>query len=427
MAGNPDTMALARGSRPPEHSHKSASLRSWIADLIDKSRPEIDPKEGFIMSVWSQVEDDYHKMADELATACREELSNRSIPAAVESRVKSRGSIAKSLDRRELYRQTRKEEPYRNIHEILQDLHDLVGIRIIVDYVNHIEATTTFVTTTFRKEKESNVFSANRKVGHSWKAWFGAYECTNHHVSAVYGEHNPLSHYNGVIFEIQITSLPANLYNKIAHPLLYKEEAGDLSQGDEIVIDLTKGLAFCYSLCTYYKRHKLDGKLVDTNDLELMQKASSSLEGPEFMSSISELAGRIPDVDATEIKGKSIPRERLEMVLESLLNKEIQNDIGKSVADQLRYYTPHYCHASIIHLTEKIGRRSKVFASPASNFTPLAEPVSTVKTYIRAQFVRKVHKLGPSATYTSGSKRVRNRCSGFIVMLELANPRWHGQ
>ncbi|KAJ4129755.1 hypothetical protein NW768_006724 [Fusarium equiseti] len=329
-------MALERGSNAAEHLSKSASLRQRILDLADKCSIHIDPKDAFVKHIWSELEQDYQRMADELATACKEELNNRSIQAAVESRVKSRYSIAKSLERREIHRQTREEDLYRDIREILQDLHDLVGIRIIVDYVDHVQATTEFVTQTFNKEKEPNIFSANRKVGRSWAAWFGAYECTNHHVSAKYQEQDPLSYFNGVMFEIQVTSLPANLYNKIAHPLLYKEEAGELSQGDEIVIDLTKGLAFCYSLCTYYKRHKLEGKPVDRYELELMQKASSTSGGPEFMSSISDLAGKIPGIDAAKIKGRSIPRETLEMVLESLLSKGIQSDIGQYVADQLR-------------------------------------------------------------------------------------------
>ncbi|KAJ4003175.1 hypothetical protein NW766_012493 [Fusarium irregulare] len=315
---------------------RGSSLSDLLSNLVDKRKRDPDPKDSFVKYVWPEVEKDYQEMADELAKLCKEELIIRKVPAVVESRVKSRDSIAKSLERREIYRQTRKEEQYRNIREILLDLHDLVGIRIIVDYLDQIKTTTDFIASKFHKEKEPNVFSANRKVGHSWTSWFGAYECTNYHVSAEYPESSNLSCYNGVIFEIQVTSLPANLYNKIAHPLLYKEEAGELSQGDEIVIDLTKGLAFCYSLCTYYKRQKLDGKPVDETELELMHKASSTLEGPEFMSSISDLAGRIPGIDVGDIKGKSIPRERLEMVLGSLLNKDIRSDIGQSVADHLR-------------------------------------------------------------------------------------------
>ncbi|CAG7560616.1 unnamed protein product [Fusarium equiseti] len=329
-------MSPERGCSHVENSTQSSSLRNRISELVDKKIGDPDPKDTFIQYVWSEVEDEYQKMADELATVCKEELTRRDVPAAVESRVKSRASIAKSLDRREIYRQKRDEGLYKDIHEILHDLHDLVGIRIIVDYLDHLEAVSEFVTGTFHQERDPNIFSASRKVGQSWDTWFGAYECKNHHVSAKYTEDISLSYYNAVIFEIQITSLPANLYNKIAHPLLYKGEAGELSQGDEIIIDLTKGLAFCYSLCTYYKKHKLEGKAIDTYEMELMQKVSSASEGPEFESSIDRLAERIPGVAGTDTKGKFVPRETFELVLKSLLNQDIPNNIGQCLVDELR-------------------------------------------------------------------------------------------
>ncbi|RBR12020.1 uncharacterized protein FIESC28_08790 [Fusarium coffeatum] len=329
-------MSLKRGSPKVEDSAQFPSLHRRLCVVIDETKTGHDPKDAFIGCVWSEVEEEYQKLADELASVCKEELTRRDVPAAVESRVKSRASIVKSLDRREIYRQKRGQGSYKDIHEILHDLHDLVGIRIIVDYLDHLEAVSEFVTGTFHQERDPTIFSASRKVGRSWNTWFGAYECKNHHVSAKYAEDDPLSCYNGIIFETQITSLPANLYNKIAHPLLYKEEAGELSQGDEIVIDLTKGLAFCYSLCTYYKRHKLEGKAIDTYEMELMQKLSSASEGPEFESSISCLAERIPGVAGTDTKGKSIPRETLELVLISLLNQDIPNNIGQCLVDKLR-------------------------------------------------------------------------------------------
>jgi len=404
---------------------RGSSLHHRISELVDKRKVGLDPKEAFVNHVWPEVENDYQGMADELAKLCKEELSIRKVPAAVESRIKSRDSIAKSLERREIYRQARSEEPYKDIREILLDLHDLVGIRIIVDYIDQIKTATDFITGTFHKEKDPNVFSANRKAGRSWTSWFGAYECTNHHVSAKYAESSNLSCYNGVIFEIQVTSLPANLYNRIAHPLLYKGEAGELSQGDEIVIDLTRGLAFCYSLCTYYKRYKLnEEKCIGDDEMELLRNASSTTEGPVFMSSISDLAGRIPGVDTAKIKGKSIPRERLEMVLESLLNKEIQSDIGRYVADQLKYDIHPYCHAPIRHLTVNIGRRSRILAGPALSFTLSAEPVSIARMFFKAQYARRVHKLEPDNTYTIGSKTAKNDYSGFVVMLVLGNPLW---
>jgi hypothetical protein len=126
------------------------------------------------------------------------------------------------------------------------------------------------------------------------------------------------------------------MYNKIAHPLLSKEEAGPLSQGDEIVVDLTKGLAYCYSLCLYFKRYKLGGDVVKPSDIELLRNISSS-SGELDQSSINSLAGKIPGLDVGAGRTKNIPRESLGLVLEGLLNGRIPDDIGQALLDRFRY------------------------------------------------------------------------------------------
>ncbi|KAH6963267.1 hypothetical protein DER45DRAFT_552710 [Fusarium avenaceum] len=289
----------------------------------------------FLEQIWPNLERDYKRMSTELAKACKAELSNRNtpIPVTVEDRVKSRTSISKSLQRREIYRNKENLGMYRDLHDILGDLHDLVGIRIIVEYLDHLKDVSDFVTGSFKQEKEPTRFHANRKVGHSWPPWFGAYECINYHISSKFEEDDQLSIYNGVMFEIQVTSLPANMYNKIAHPLLYKEEAGPLSQGEEIVVDITKGLAYCYSLCLHFKRSKLSGKIDKQEDIELLRNIPSA-SGELDNSSINFLAKRIPKLDVAAGKGMGIPRESLRMVLDSLLNDKIPDDIGQALVDR---------------------------------------------------------------------------------------------
>ncbi|KAG4259298.1 hypothetical protein FPRO03_12974 [Fusarium proliferatum] len=314
-------------------------LRARILHLIEESNSENgntgqNVKEIFLEQIWPKLESDYQRMSTELAEACKAELGNRivPIPVTVEDRVKSRTSISKSLQRREIHRTKEDLGMYKSLDDILEDLHDLVGIRIIVEYLDHLEDVSHFVTGSFNQEKEPNRFDANRKVGHLWQPWFGAYECMNYHISSKYEDDDRLSVYNGVKFEIQVTSLPAHMYNKIAHPLLYKEEAGTLSQGDEMVIDITKGLAYCYSLCLHFKRSKQRGD-VGKQDTELLKNISSP-SGELDESSLNCLAGRIPKLDFAARKTMDIPRESLRLALDSLLNDQIPDDIGQALADR---------------------------------------------------------------------------------------------
>ncbi|CZR49580.1 uncharacterized protein FPRO_15939 [Fusarium proliferatum ET1] len=335
--------------------NKAMPLRARILHLIEESNSKNgntgqNVKEIFLEQIWPKLESDYQRMSTELAEACKAELGDRivPIPVTVEDRVKSRASISKSLQRREIHRTKEDIGMYKSLDDILEDLHDLVGIRIIVEYLDHLEDVSHFVTGSFNQEKESNRFDANRKVGHLWQPWFGAYECMNYHISSKYEDGNRLSLYNGVTFEIQVTSLPAHMYNKIAHPLLYKEEAGALSQGDEMVIDITKGLAYCYSLCLHFKRSKLkkpkfersrskrpklSGDVDEQEDMELLRNIPSA-SGELDESSLNRLAERIPKLDVAASKTMDIPRESLRLALDSLLNDQMPDDIGQALAER---------------------------------------------------------------------------------------------
>ncbi|CVL07284.1 uncharacterized protein FMAN_15371 [Fusarium mangiferae] len=335
--------------------NQSMPLRARILHLVEESSSRNgytgqNVKEIFLEQIWPKLESDYQRMSDKLAKACKVELSNRRvpIPVTVEHRVKSRTSISKSLQRREIHRAKENLGMYKSLHDILGDLHDLVGIRIIVEYLDHLKDVSQFVAGSFNQEKEPNRFDANRKVGHLWQPWFGAYECMNYHISSKYAAGNRLSPYNGVMFEIQVTSLPAHMYNKIAHPLLYKEEAGTLSQGDEMVIDITKGLAYCYSLCLHFKRSKLkkpkferskfkrsklSGDVEEQEDMELLRNIPSAFEELDE-SSLNRLAERIPKLDVAASKTMDIPRESLRLALDSLLNDQMPDDIGQALADR---------------------------------------------------------------------------------------------
>ncbi|KLO85058.1 Uncharacterized protein LW93_6010 [Fusarium fujikuroi] len=352
--------------------NKTMPLQARILHLVEESNSENgstgqNVKEIFLEQIWPKLESDYQRMSTELAEACKAELGDRivPIPVTVEDRVKSRTSISKSLQRREIQRTKEDLGIYKCLDDILEDLHDLVGIRIIVEYLDHLKDVSDFITGSFNQERKPNRFLANRKVGHLWQPWFGAYECMNYHVSSKYEDDNRLSIYNGVTFEIQVTSLPAHMYNKIAHPLLYKEEAGTLSQGDEMVIDITKGLAYCYSLCLHFKRSKLGGDLDKQEDMELLKNISSA-SGKLDESSLKSLAVRIPKLDAAARKTMDIPRESLRLALDSLLNDQIPDDIGQALADRFSREIEDIAQPQITLATSGDARfdSQDVFSSP---------------------------------------------------------------
>ncbi|KAF4979915.1 hypothetical protein FDECE_17978 [Fusarium decemcellulare] len=112
-----------------------------------------------------------------------------------------------------------------------------------------------------------------------------------------------------------VTTLPASLNNKIAHSLHYKKEVGALSRRDEIVIDLTKELALCYSLCLYYKTDTLE-----SHQTQIMREVAFPL-GEDVELGINEFVGMLPSI--MELKNadsdpKCIPKETFQVALKSL-------------------------------------------------------------------------------------------------------------
>ena len=265
------------GSGPDQGGNNCAPnqpLRAKIDQIIDKTishgRDGEDLKHVFVHDIWPTLEAEYKRMTKGLTEFCISGLEQRNILCRVDGRTKTEDSIRKSLSHREERLLKQYQKRYESLHDIFNEMHDLVGVRIVLNLRCDIEKANSFIQETFRQEKEPNVFSYDRNVGQSWKPWFGAYQTRNHHVSLESGKSEPLSQFCGVMFEIQLTTLAEDLYNKLAHPLLYKASGGPLSRKDEMVVDMSHAMSLCYELCLTYMKDKLEessrkikGKYVD--------------------------------------------------------------------------------------------------------------------------------------------------------------------
>ncbi|KAF4453131.1 vegetative incompatibility protein het-e-1 [Fusarium austroafricanum] len=293
------------------------SLATYIQRLINDAPNDQDVKTSFVEYFWGSVEQYYDEMRLRLLEYCKAEIK---VPVTFESRVKSQRSIRKSIERRE-----KAGELYDNLGEIIRDVHDLMGIRIIVDFTPHLEDVNKWVERTFRQDKKPNVFSAERESGHQWTAWFGAYQCWNHHISIIPGGSSDLEPYREVMFEIQITCLSERLYNKLAHPLLYKGAPGSISRKDEMVIDMAHSMSLCYSMCLLYFQDELqDPELINA----MKQAASSSSpkinNGKDGSSHLIELMSQnktfSPKIPLSFLKDGSLQKKINRQDLVSLLD-----------------------------------------------------------------------------------------------------------
>ncbi|KAH7324862.1 hypothetical protein B0I35DRAFT_388886, partial [Stachybotrys elegans] len=233
---------------------ETIDLQEKIQDLIRKHHQDSDVRRAFLNSVWDALKPDYEEMVQALQLFCGEQLRHKDIKATINGRSKACESVEDSIKRREKHSQ----KDYKDLNDIFNNVHDLAGIRIVLDFPDDFYKADAFIRQAFEEFRPPNKFHADREVGESWKPWFGAYSSHNHQVlisknSTV----RELSRFRGVLFEVQLTTCADNLYNKLAHPILYKRSAGLLTQRDEIVVDISHGIAWVHNLCLMYFKGRL--------------------------------------------------------------------------------------------------------------------------------------------------------------------------
>ena len=261
------------------------ALRFKIESLISAATVNSSPRDAFLNEVWPSLITDYQSLVNELIAYFEHQLRSQAIHAKVEGRVKSPVSIAESIKRREKHRIENGKRPYSDVGEILQDVHDLAGTRIIVDNPADVDSVNDFITQTFHPTKQPSIFSADRKVGSQWAPWLGAYQSWNHPLKLKSSFTGELLFYAEITFEVQLTSLAESLYNRLSHPLLYKRAPGSISRKDEMVFDITHGLALCYSICLLCMQDQMDdptGSADEQRELKDAMRSAAPPPGAEY-------------------------------------------------------------------------------------------------------------------------------------------------
>ncbi|CAI4218649.1 unnamed protein product [Parascedosporium putredinis] len=234
-------------------------------------------RETFVNDIWPRLRSEYEVMVEFFRDYCRERLRQMGIHCEVHGRAKVQESVKKSLQRREDHLWRNEQKRYSSLHDIFDDIHDLAGIRIVLTYPGDLNRAISFIKQGFQTIGRETIFGPNRDVGKFWKPWFGTYETRNYRVKLT-GEDGALCRFSDVLFEIQLTTFSNDLYNKLAHPFLYKGSAGPLTRQEEIVIDMSRGISHLYGLCLVYFQGKGDSTSGQVVHDEL-RRLAEGLEG----------------------------------------------------------------------------------------------------------------------------------------------------
>lgn len=306
-------------------------LQSRISSAINNAQPTDSPIDAFI-NIWPKLEGDYAMMVDALIKYCEDQLHKKQINCDVSGRPKRLDSIRKSAARRETHQNKR----YSSVKEIFNTVHDLAGIRIVVEVPSSIKTVTEFIQDTFHKAGEPSNFTSDRKISDTWAPWFGAYQATNHRVKVKVGTVDVLSPFQDVLFEIQLTTLSEQLYNKAAHDWIYKKSHGPLTRRDEILIDMLHGAALIYSLGMVYLQ---DGeKSVDSKLIDGMKEAYSK-DDPETLVKMLPDHLKLGESNQSindQFSGKPIPFELVTKAMDSPATRGSESNLLESIVQYIQ-------------------------------------------------------------------------------------------
>lgn len=276
--------------REHKRSSRQSRLQTKISELIEKYETQDKPPgrspsqnlmSDFITDIWPEIRDDYRQMTQYLDGKLKKTLKERHIDAEVLSRVKEDASITKTLERRQKGLLVGGASGFKSFQDIFHEMHDLSGLRIVLDNPEDRDRAQQLIEELFHKKKSPAHFKPNREVGQLWrKPWFGAYESQNHRVQLANDDRAPLGEndeYSGVMFEIQLTTFSNALYNKLAHKLLYKADPGLVTGQEEMVLDVSHGLSRCFELCMRILQPKLH-RDVHTEKVDMAEDLSSYSE-----------------------------------------------------------------------------------------------------------------------------------------------------
>ncbi|RBR24859.1 uncharacterized protein FIESC28_02349 [Fusarium coffeatum] len=300
---------------------------SGKVDAALQNVPAGRPPEAAFLEIWQVVQPDYESMRLDVHRFLSRLVDEKHVQATVASRTKTLESISKSIDRRNDAKLEK--QKYQSPREIFADLHDLVGLRVVVDYPRGLDQYFHLIEESFQVDR-FNAFSSERTISQHWIPRFGAYETRNYLLRLNSSEEFAL--YAGVLFEIQITTMAESLYNKLSHSLLYKAPQGGLSRKDEMVIDMGHGAALLYWITIACMEDRLEGNFEEMDPRSRFPPSVRDLAGCEdTVMNLDALVDSTPLLPSTSNHVTS-----RDYLLESFEDIRRSSISGESIAESIR-------------------------------------------------------------------------------------------
>ncbi|KAH8837140.1 hypothetical protein MCOR27_006766 [Pyricularia oryzae] len=283
------------------HLVESVMEKQPLSEKILALSLEWDTKDNvgdfFVDRLWPQLESDYQDMLVEAKRYLLDQLGKdrnvSGVASFVQARVKTTESIRRSVQRRS------KSHDIVSPADIFFHVHDLVGLKVIVDVRGNVLKMNDFVADCFQRVQGKDMVRHEllRHDSTDEVSEFGAYEAYNHHIHLP--DDYKVSRFTNVIFEIQVTTIGEALFNILDHDMNYKGGAGPLSDEQRAWLDNLKsatkqiGLSMAHLTDKTHQGSKLE------QIYQLLCKTANDVKGKprsDLLCSLSdELQSLVPD------------------------------------------------------------------------------------------------------------------------------------
>lgn len=164
-------------------------------------------------------------------------LQAAGIRAIVTSRAKTPGRLKSKV----LRRNARREEPYKNMREIYEDIADLSGVRVSLYFPKDREKVDALIADLF-EILETKQFPEQSKAPNYDKRFSGYW--ANHYRARIKPESLKQNQqkYATARIEIQVASVLMHAWSEVEHDLVYKPLHGTLSEEELSILDELNGL-----------------------------------------------------------------------------------------------------------------------------------------------------------------------------------------
>lgn len=301
--------------------------------------------------------DFYTELARLGANDLEQELAKRGIKAIVSYRAKKPERLKSKLQQRN------REQPYKEVGEIFDDIVDLSGVRVALYFPSDRELVNEIVYELFSVNKRKEFPEISHKP--KFEKRFSGYWASHYRVNIVDLDKSK-SRYKSSTFEIQVASVLMHAWSEVEHDLVYKPLSENISEEELSILDEINGLVLTGEIALERLQKAMTKRTKESNDISNRYAFTSLITNTLNKNYLKKLKLGDTKILFNYLKGTN---DFSADKFTSYLNKVNQSE-SETISDQLlsMMLTDNYFYGDKDNKLQRYFKRSQGQAEDVSGF-----------------------------------------------------------